>query len=36
MATPNDPNQSKRFILGVLVLLGIGVAIYAWYRSTMP
>jgi hypothetical protein len=36
MATPNDPNKSSRFILGVLVIVGIAVAIYAWYRSTMP
>ena len=36
MATPNDPNSSKRFILGLLVIVGVGLALFAWYRSVGP
>ena len=36
MATPNDPNKSNRMMMGLLVILGVVVAIYVWYRSTMP
>jgi hypothetical protein len=34
MATPSDPNKSNRMMMGLLVVLGIVVAIYVWYRQT--